>query len=293
MSFDYHKPPTLGEAMGLLLMHKEKLSALAGGTDLIVQWRTGARGLGGVVDLSAIEELRGITVAPQAVEIGAMETHARIAANEGVRKHVPALASACLTIGGAQIQNRGTIGGNVMNASPAGDTLPVLIAHEAEFLVKNLEGERWVPAAKFFTGYRATAVEAGELLARIRIPKSDTKERAAYYKLGQRSAQAISKVSMCVRARIRHGGVEWIKIALGSVAATTIRASGTEALLTGQVLSSGLIERARESLFDELTPIDDVRSTAEYRRFAAAGLLVKFLRSVLETPARKQKSRRT
>ncbi len=292
MSFEYHKPPTLGEAMGLLVMYKGKFAALAGGTDLIVQRRTAARELLGVVDLSSIEELRGIALTPQAVEIGAMETHAAIAANEAVRKHLPALAEACLTIGGAQIQNRGTIGGNVMNASPAGDTLPVLLAHGAEFLIKNLEGERWVPADKFFTGYRKTAAEEGELLARIRIPKCDTKERAVYYKIGQRSAQAISKVSMCVRARIRHGGIEWIRIALGSVGPVPVRASGTEALLKGQVLSEGLIGRARESLADEIAPIDDLRSTAQYRKFAAGGLIVRFLRSVFESPSAKKSRRR-
>ncbi|MBN1282880.1 MAG: xanthine dehydrogenase family protein subunit M [Proteobacteria bacterium] len=284
MALEYHKPASAGEAIGLMVMHKGRAQALAGGTDLLVRLRTGAASLEGLIDLSAIEELRGIAETPEAVEIGAMETHARIAADDAVRRHLPALACACLTVGGAQIQNRGTIGGNVMNASPAGDTLPVLLAHGAEFLVKNLEGERWVPAAKFFTGYRKTAAEAGELLARIRIPKADSKERSAFYKLGQRRAQAISKVSMCVRGRIRHGGIEWMKIALGSVAPVPVRAPGTEALLAGKVLSEGLIEAARDSLFDEISPIDDIRSTADYRRFAAAGLLARFLREALSRP---------
>jgi len=281
---EYHKPKKVGEAIGLLTMGKGDHALLAGGTDLLVQIRTGARRLKGVIDISEIESLKGVTDGERAIEIGAMVTHSEIAESELVRTHAPALAQACLTIGGVQIQNRGTIGGNVMNASPAGDTLPAIVAYESEFLVQDLKGERWISFDAFFTGYRKTQVGAQEMLTRIRIPKADPKERAAFYKIGQRRAQAISKVSLCARARIRHGGVEWAKIALGSVADRAIRARGTEALLAGKVVTANLIDVARESIADEVAPIDDIRSTADYRKFAAGGLLARFLRQVIETP---------
>ncbi|MFA4874190.1 MAG: xanthine dehydrogenase family protein subunit M [bacterium] len=280
MTFAYNRPPNIPEALALMTASPGTFPVLAGGTDLIVQWRSGIIKLDGVIDISELAQLRGISVTDEGVEIGALATHAEIAANGVVAQRFPSLATACLSIGGPQIQNRGTIGGNVMNASPAGDTLPVLLAHDADFLAQDLTGERWIPAREFFVGYRKTALKPQELLTRIRIRMPDTKERGSFLKVGARRAQAISKVSLCVRGRIRHGGVDWIKIAVGSVAPTPIRAPGTEALLTGKVITDSMIELARNSLADEVFPIDDIRSTADYRRFAAGGLLARYLREM-------------
>jgi CO/xanthine dehydrogenase FAD-binding subunit len=281
MTVAYLKPPNLVEALAAITAEPGRYRVLAGGTDLIVQWRTGAMRPGGFLDISAISELSEISESQAHIEIGALATHTMIRSHEAVRRHLPALAEACATVGGVQIQNRGTIGGNVMNSSPAGDTLPPLLAHEAEFLAQDLKGERWIKAKDLFVGYRKTSLAEAELLTRIRVPKSDSKERARFYKTGVRRAQAISKVSICVRARVRHGGIEWARIAVGSVAPTVVRAPGTEALLKGQVMTEALIEKARASLADEIAPIDDIRSTAEYRRFAAGGLLARALHEMV------------
>jgi CO/xanthine dehydrogenase FAD-binding subunit len=285
MAFTYIKPASVGEALGLLGMKKTRLPVLAGGTDLFVQQRSGAIAPKGLMDISALDELRGISVEGSTLRIGVLTTHACIAMHDIVKARLPALALACSTIGSIQVQNRGTIGGNVMNASPAGDTPPVLLVHEAEFVAKHLKGERSIQARDFFAGYRKTALAPDELLAEIRIPLPDEAEVARFYKLGGRRAKAISKISMAVTGRVAHGGIEWVRIALGSAGPTVVRARGTESLLAGQVMSAGLMDKARRSLADELKPIDDVRSTAAYRRYAAVGLLMKYLREAIALKA--------
>jgi CO/xanthine dehydrogenase FAD-binding subunit len=274
--FRYEKPVSLAEAVGLKSMFSD-LSVLAGGTDLLVQWRSGLIDLPGVIDISALGELKGVTCAKDGIEIGALATHSEIAASEMVLNNIPVLAQACRTIGAVQIQNRGTIGGNIMNSSPAGDTLPVLLALDARLQAQDLKKTRWIAASDFFTGYRKTALKPNELLTKVKIPKPGAEETSRFYKVGARRAQAISKVVMCVRGNISHGGIRDIAIALGSVAPTVVRAPGTEALLRGQAITPELIERARRSLGDEVHPIDDIRSTADYRRFVCGNLLARFL----------------
>lgn len=280
MTLTYEKPLTLPEALALLTASPGRYPVLAGGTDLIVQWQSGAIAPEGFVDISGIAEMRKIQESEYELQIGAMATHAQIAVHPLVRRHFPALAMACATIGAVQIQNRGTIGGNIMNASPAGDTLPALAVHGAEVLAQDLTGERWIPSSGLFTGYRRTVLKAQELLTAVRMIKPEPGEISRFFKVGTRQAQAISKVSLAVRCRSIHGGIGSIAIALGCVAPTVVRAPATEALLTGSVITDGLIHKARECLMDELKPIDDIRSSADYRRFAAAGLLARFLREL-------------
>lgn len=280
MSFVYEKPTLLPEALALLTANSGNYPILAGGTDLIVQWRSGMIDPPGLIDISALSELRTVTHEEFEVEIGTLATHGKIALDPVIRRHFPGLAEACATVGATQIQQRGTIGGNVMNASPAGDTLPPLVAYGARFLAQDLMGERWLPAGDFFTGYRTTQLKKLELLTKIRLVIPEPGETSRFLKVGTRRAQAISKVSMCVRCRSVHGGIASIVIVLGCVAPTVVRAPATEALLTGAMITEGLIHKARECLMDEIVPIDDVRSTADYRRFAAAGLLARFLRDL-------------
>ena len=278
MSFVYHKPKTVGEALALVALKPGVYPILAGGTDIVAQWRAGTIKPEGLIDISALGELAEIKATKAHIEIGALATYADIAANADVRERLPALADVCASVGGAQIQNMGTIGGNVMNASPAADMPPVLVALEADFIAKDLKGDSAIGSDDFFVGYKRTALEPGKLLAAIRIPLPGDDELTRFYRIGARRAQAIAKVSMCLRARIAHGGIEWIRIALGSVAPTVVRAPGTEALLSGKAINTGLIDKARRSLADEMSPIDDVRSTADYRKYAAVGMLMKFLR---------------
>ncbi len=276
-SIVYHKASTLPEAIALNAANPG-MPVLAGGTDLIVQWRSGLISPPGFVDISSIAELKKIVADDSFLEIGACATHAAIANDVNVNSHLPALAKACLSIGAVQIQNRGTIGGNIMNASPAGDTLPAVLAYGAELKLESVKGARWVSATDFFTGYRKTAKGSDELLTCIRFPKISSKKiRGEFYKIGTRRAQAISKVAMCVVAEVSHGAIVEIAIAVGSVAPTAVRAFGTEALLRGRAVTAPVIDSARSSIMDEFSPIDDVRSTEGYRRFVCGSMLANFL----------------
>ncbi len=253
---------------------------LAGGTDLMVQL-TGEIGEppARVLDIWALDELRGITVEPDALVIGALTTYTEIRRSPLVAEFLPALTEAAATIGAAQIQNRGTIGGNVVNASPAGDTLPVLLAAGADLVLGSARGERTVAADEFWTGYRATARRADELLLRVRVPL-DHDRQLRFRKVGTRRAQAISKVVMALAWRAPSEGDAWtdVRLALGSVAATTIRASATEAVLEGALPTRATADVAVAALGAELNPIDDVRSTADYRRLVAGRVLHRLLR---------------
>jgi len=281
MKFEYHRAETLPEAIALNAAHSD-LPVMAGGTDLLVQWRAGAIDLEGVVDISGVEGLKLIEEGEDVIEIGAGAVHSDIIRDEAVKKYLPLLAESCASIGAVQIQNRGTIGGNIMNASPAGDALPAILVYDAELKLQNLKGERWVQVRDFFTGYKQTARRPDELLTRVRFHKTNaTDEKTAFYKIGTRRAQAISKIVMCVRGTIDHGAIKDIAIAVGSVAPVPVRARGTEALLKGKVITDQLIEHARHSLADEFHPIDDVRSTADYRRFVCGSLIVRYLRDVV------------
>ena len=250
---------------------------IAGGTDLMVTL-TGelAPPPASLVDLWAVDALRGIAIDGDALSLGALTTYTDIRRSALCREHVPALVEAASTIGAAQIQNRGTLGGNIANASPAGDTLPVLLVGDAVIIVGSERGEREVPAAEFWTGYRQTALAHDELILRIRIPLAADRE-TRFRKVGTRRAQAISKVVMAVAWR---GDGTWrdVRVALGSVAATPIRATATEGALDGRAPNPETADRAAETLAGELAPIDDVRSTAEYRRLVAARVLHRIIR---------------
>ena len=253
------------------------LRPLAGGTDLLVAL-TGELGEppAAILDLWAIDGLRGIVIDDGALSLGALTTYAQIRHSPLCLEHVPALVEAAATIGAAQIQQRGTLGGNIANASPAGDTLPVLLAGDATIVVGSGRGEREIPVADFWTGYRQTALAHDELVVRVRLPIGPDRE-TRFRKVGTRRAQSISKVVLAVSWR---GTERWtdVRVALGSVAATPIRAAATEAVLEGARPTPDIADRAADVLATELQPIDDVRSTAEYRRVVAARILHRVIR---------------
>jgi CO/xanthine dehydrogenase FAD-binding subunit len=206
-----------------------------------------------------------------------LTTHAQLRGSPVVRARLPALAEAAATVGAAQIQNRGTIGGNIANASPAGDTLPVLLAVDATFTLGSAAGERAIRASDFWIAYRRTVLRPDELLLRVGFPV-ERHRHTRFRKVGTRQAQAISKVVMALSYR-EDGGV-WrdVRLALGSVAATPIRAPETEAVLEGAAPRETTADHAAAVLAGELSPIDDVRSTADYRRSVSARVLHRLLR---------------
>lgn len=269
-------PRSLAEAYALL--EQSPYRPLAGGTDLLVQI-TGELGAppDRVLDIWRLEELRGIRVDSNMLVLGALTTYAEIRRSPLVAEFLPAFADAAATIGAAQIQNRGTIGGNAANASPAGDMLPLLLACDAQLVVGSATGERWVAAREFWPSYRKTALSANELLLRISVPLV-TNRQVRFRKVGTRRAQAISKVVMALAWRTGTDTWRDVRLGLGSVAATPVRAPQTEAALEGSVPDEATADRSASTLASELEPIDDVRSTADYRRAVAARVLHRLIR---------------
>jgi len=270
-------PATLADAY--VLLAGGPLTPIAGGTDIMVRI-TGEIGTlpARMLDISRLEALEGISLELGHLVLGARTTYTDIRRSALCREHLPALVEAAATIGAAQIQNRGTLGGNIANASPAGDTLPVLLATDAIFDLGSHRGERSVPAGEFFTAYRETALAQDELILRIRIPLAAGRE-TRFRKVGTRRAQAISKVVMAVSWRAHGPSAGWsdVHVALGSVAATPIRAAAAEAALEGSRPNPETADAAAEALVGELKPIDDVRSTADYRRAAASNVVARFI----------------
>jgi len=232
-----------------------------------------------MVDLSRVGELRGIVIDGPVMALGALTTYTEIRRSGVCLEHLPALVEAAATIGAAQIQNRGTIGGNVMNASPAGDMLPLLLACDAQLIAGTASGERLVPAAEFWPSYRKTALEPTELLLRVSIPLPAGRQ-VRYRKIGTRRAQAISKVVMALAWQTDGDAEVWreVHLALGSVAPVPIRAPSTEAVLEGATPIEATADRAASTLAGEISPIDDVRSSAAYRRTVAARALHRLIR---------------
>jgi CO/xanthine dehydrogenase FAD-binding subunit len=271
-------PRTLPDAYAAL--DEAPARPIAGGTDLMVAL-TGEIGEppSRILDLWLLDELRGIVLDGDAVSLGALTTYTEIRRSAVCREHLPALVEAAATIGAAQIQNRGTLGGNVANASPAGDTLPVLLALDASMVCGSSRGERTVAADAFWPAYRETVLAPDELLLRIRVPLTAGRE-TRFRKVGTRRAQSISKVVLALSWHDGGPRESWteVRLALGSVAATPIRARATEAVLEGRFPTPETADQAAETLATEIHPIDDVRSTAEYRRLVSARVLHRLIR---------------
>jgi xanthine dehydrogenase small subunit len=263
------EPRTLRDALRML-DQEGPLVPMAGCTDLYVSLNFGTLTATRFLNLWGLDELRSIAVADGLLSIGALCTYTDIIRSRAVHVRLPMLAAAAREIGGPQIQNRGTLGGNVANASPAGDTLPVLAAADAVIVAASSAGTRRIPFVELYTGYRQTLLAPNELIVAVEIPR--VRGRQWFRKVGTRAAQAISKVVM---AAIDDSGGDPPRIAVGSVGPTVLRLPSTEAALA----AGGNVDEAQRMLLEEIAPIDDVRSTAEYRRRVAVNLLATFWKS--------------
>jgi CO/xanthine dehydrogenase FAD-binding subunit len=261
-ALELRRPKTIHDALGMLRDDPE-LVPMAGCTDLYVSLNFGTLPGAKFLDLWSLERLKKINVKDDVLEIGALATYSKIIASRRVAKWLPMLLDAARQIGGPQIQNRATIGGNIANGSPAGDTLPVLAAADVSIVLRSATDERRVPFNEFYTGYRASVRRPDELIIAVEVPKQSGKQW--FRKVGTRAAQAISKIVM---AAVRD---EHPRVAIGSVAPTVVRVPRTEA-----ALAIGSIDDAVKILAQEITPIDDVRSTADYRRAVSLNLLRRF-----------------
>jgi CO/xanthine dehydrogenase FAD-binding subunit len=259
---DLRRATSLRDA--LVLLRDEQRTPIAGATDLYVALNFGTLVPRRFVDIWPLDELREISVRGDTLVLGALATYTDTIRSSLVARRLPMLVEAARQVGGPQIQNRGTIGGNVANASPAGDSLPVFAAVDATVVLRAIDAERRVAITEFYTGYRTTVMRPDELIVAIEVPNVEGKQW--FRKVGTRAAQAISKV---VAAGVRGAQP---RFALGSVGPTVIRAWRTE-----RVLASGAsIDEATAALASEISPIDDIRSTADYRRRVATNLLRRF-----------------
>jgi CO/xanthine dehydrogenase FAD-binding subunit len=252
----------------------------AGGTDLMVLLESGKLIHTNYLNIWNLAELRGIKATADYLTLGALTTYTEVQSNPILRAEFPMLCQAASETGGLAIQNRGTLGGNIANASPAADSPPALLAYNAEVELLSVRGSRWLPYQSFHTGYKTMDLQPDELLARVRLPRRWPDLQHYYRKVGTRKAQAISKVCFAATARINEGVVDHVRIALGSIAPVPLRCRKTEDVLIGAVLDEGTIEQAAAALAREIAPIDDIRSTSSYRLQVSLNLLLDFLRGL-------------
>ena len=270
-------PGSLQAIVSLLAKEPGAWLPIAGGTDVMVQYAAGKLPARKLVNIWNLPELRRIEVAADEIRIGAGCTYTDMRRHETVGREFPLLTTAARWTGGIANQNRGTIGGNIVNASPAADSLPALLVYEAELILVSVRGERRVPYVAFHTGYKKTLLEPDELIRAVCLPRRFASYVAYARKVGARNAQAISKVCIAALGLLRNGLVEDVRIALGSVAPVPLRLRETERVLRGRSIDSDLLLIARETAIAEIHPIDDIRSTARYRAAVAGNLVVEFL----------------
>jgi CO/xanthine dehydrogenase FAD-binding subunit len=279
-AYEMRTPATLAETLATLAREPGAWRAFAGGTDLMVLLEAGKLSHRRYLNIWKLPELRGITVAEDSVTIGALATYTDIQNHPLLAAEFPLLCRAAAETGSVATQNRGTLGGNIANASPAADSPPALVVYDASLELVSAGGSRWVSYDGFHTGYKKMLLRPDELIARIRLPR-DKKDWVQHYaKVGTRKAQAISKVCLATAVRIDAGAIRDVRIAFGSVAPTVVRAKAAETGLRDQRLTPSVIEVARVALDPDIAPIDDIRSTARYRLRVAQNLLVEFLKSL-------------
>ena len=270
-------PGNLQAVLSLMASAPAQWLPIAGGTDVMVLYSAGKLPNRKFVNLWNIPELRQIEVFPDRIRIGAACTYTVLRQHEIVSREFPLLATAASWTGGIANQNRGTLGGNIANASPAADSLPALLVYDADVTLISARGERRVAYRNFHMGYKQTALAADELIRDISLPRRFSGYFSHARKVGARNAQAISKVCLAALGQIVNGAIRDVRLAMGSVAPVPLRLNETEQLLTGNKVELPLIEAARKSVAKEIRPIDDIRSTAQYRAAVAGNLVAEFL----------------
>jgi CO/xanthine dehydrogenase FAD-binding subunit len=270
-------PSNLQTVLSLLAGEPAQWLPIAGGTDVMVLYAAGKLPNRNLINIWNIPELRQIEVFPDRIRIGAACTYTALRSDAIVSREFPLLATAASWTGGIANQNRGTLGGNIANASPAADSLPPLLVYDAELTLISVRGERRLAYRNFHTGYKKTALAADELIRDISLPRRFSGYVSHARKVGARNAQAISKVCLAGLGQISGGMIRDLRLAMGSVAPIPLRLNETERALTGKKIDSSLIETARKGVVKEIQPIDDIRSTARYRAAVAGNLVVEFL----------------
>lgn len=283
MSFAYHEPQRLDEVFSLLQTHGAKARLLAGGTDLMVVFNRHNLDVEHLIGLQSVPGLAGIADG-DGIRIGAMTTHRELELNPLLKAQATALTEACRTVGGVQIRNLGTVGGNICNASPAADTVPALLALEAAVVVTGPSGSRTLPLDQFILGPRRTALAPGEIVTAVVLPAPAGRTGSAFLKAGRRKAMEISLCCVAAAVTLDAAGETCteVRIALGAVAARGVRAVKAEAVLRGNKLTDALLAEAGALAATECSPITDLRGSAEYRRMLVESLVPRAVRSAAQ-----------
>jgi len=286
--YNVHSPQTLNEALGILKEKSSEVRLIAGGTDVMVQIKDGLVKERELLNLSYLNDLKYIKEDGNEIRIGALTTYKELEDSTLINQYAPIISDASKTIGAIQIQNLGTIAGNLGNASPAGDSIPPLYVLNARVKLQKMESERVIPVNEFFLGPRKTKRLPDELITEITIEKVKAGSNYFFKKLGLREANAISIVNVaCIAELDQEKNVNSIKLALGAVAPTVIRAVKAETLVTGKQLDLKVIDEVARTVSEEISPISDIRGSAEYRRRAAYGLVYEGLYELLVGTAKK------
>ena len=276
-------PGSLSAVLTLIATEPGQWTPIAGGTELMVAFAAGKLNSSKLVNLWGIPELRFIETKPESIAVGAGTTFTDLRNSEIVTKEFSLLAKAATWIGAIANQNRATLGGNLVNGSPAADSSPALLVYDAEVEFTSVRGKRRIPYSAFHTGYKQNAMAADELLYAIHLRRRFAGHSRYIRKVGPRRAMAISKVALAATALLQNGAVSEIRLAAASLAPYPIRLHQTESQLIGRAITADSIQAARSALLKEAQPIDDIRSTAEYRRRVGANLLEEFLRGLAPT----------
>ena len=284
MWHNYYCVTSIDEALSILAEQGAKARLVAGATDLLLEIERGAqKGIETLVDISRIPGLDQIRLDEQGmIHLGALVTHNHCVASKLLNEQALPLVQACWEVGAPQIRIRGTLAGNLITASPANDTIPPLLALGAQVLLRSALGERWVPLLDFYTGVRKTVMQPNELLVEIRFPAMQPGQRGAFLKLGLRRAQAISLVNAAVVLTLDKGQVMAAAVTLGSVAPTVVHARKAEAYLFGKALDGETIEQAAQLSAESARPIDDFRSSADYRKEMVRVCVQRCLQSLMD-----------
>ena len=280
--YDLVSPSSLGAVLSLLAAEPGVWTPIAGGTEVMVAYAAGRLRQRRFVNIFGLPELLRIEATPEAITIGAGVTYTAIRHHEAVAASLPLLARAAGWTGSIANQNRGTLGGNLANGSPAADSPPALLVYGATLELVSAGGTRQVPCTEFFTGYKRNALRPDELVRAVRVPVPPAGTQGYLRKVGARQAQAVSKLALAATARLGSSGqLEDPRVALASVAHAPVRCAAVEALLAGAMLDAKLIGEARLVLAEEIAPLDDIRSTARYRSQVAQNLLAEFLSGLM------------
>jgi CO/xanthine dehydrogenase FAD-binding subunit len=282
--FEYHRLQSLDEALGLMESLGNRARVLAGGTDLVPRMRREGTAPEALVDIGGLDVLRSIEVGGQRVDIGALVTHTELASSAELQKVAPVLASASGAVGGPPVRNRGTIGGNLANASPAADTAPPLLVLDATLKLAARNGTRQVPIGEFFAGPGETMLQPDEVITRIIFDVPGAHSAATFVKFGKRSEMAIALVSVAAYIAVEDSRDEIVdaRIALGSVAPVPFRAREAEDLLRGTTGEAAQLKEAASSAAGATRPISDVRASADYRRLLASVLVERAISGALD-----------